>query len=73
MEPDAPGMHATQTVDYDIVIEGDLCLELDDGVEVRLPTGSCVVQHGTRHAWHNRSSTGAAPLRPRSGSRLENG
>jgi mannose-6-phosphate isomerase-like protein (cupin superfamily) len=53
MEPDAPGMHTTRTIDYDIVVSGTLTLELDDGVEVELPAGSAIVQNGTRHAWHN--------------------
>lgn len=51
--PDS-GMHATDTVDYGICLEGELYLELDKGEEVRLTPGSCVVQLGTRHAWHNR-------------------
>jgi mannose-6-phosphate isomerase-like protein (cupin superfamily) len=56
MEPDHPGMHTTDTVDFDVVISGELWLELDDGAEVHLKAGDCVVQNGTRHAWHNRSS-----------------
>jgi mannose-6-phosphate isomerase-like protein (cupin superfamily) len=55
MEPDAPGMHTTDSVDYGICLEGELHLELDDGEEVTLTPGACVVQRGTRHAWHNRS------------------
>ena len=55
MEPDNPGMHTTDTVDFDVVIDGEVWLELDDGKEVKLTRGSCVVQNGTRHAWHNRS------------------
>jgi hypothetical protein len=58
-EPDAPGMHQTQTVDYVIAIEGDLAVELDDGVEVPLPVGSCVVQNGARHGWRNKGTTPA--------------
>jgi hypothetical protein len=58
-EPDNPGMHQTITVDYAIVVAGELWLELDDGAEVHLPTGTCIVQNGTRHAWHNRSSAPA--------------
>jgi len=58
-EPDAPGMHQTVTVDYAIVVSGELWLELDDGAEVHLPTGSCVVQNGARHAWHNKSNAPA--------------
>ena len=58
-EPDAPGMHRTVTVDYAIVLSGELHLELDDGVEVHLPTGTCVVQNGARHAWRNHSGAPA--------------
>ncbi|MGQ0804971.1 MAG: cupin domain-containing protein [Actinomycetota bacterium] len=56
IEPDNPGMHTTDTVDFDVVLSGEIWLELDDGAEVKLETGDCVVQNGTRHAWHNRSS-----------------
>ena len=56
-DPDNAGMHRTATVDYDIVIEGTIGLELDDGVEVTLQPGDVVVQNGTRHRWHNRGDT----------------
>ena len=56
MEPDAPGMHTSQTVDYGVVIRGEVWLELDDGAKRLLKPGDCVIQNGTRHAWHNRSS-----------------
>lgn len=56
LEPDHPGMHTTETVDFDVVVLGEVVLELDDGAEVTLKAGDCVVQNGTRHAWHNRSS-----------------
>ena len=56
MEPDHPGMHTTDTVDFDVVLSGDIWLELDDGAEVHLEAGDCIVQNGTRHSWHNRSS-----------------
>lgn len=54
MEPDEPGMHTTDTVDYEFVVSGRVTLELDDGVEVELGPGDTVVQSGTRHAWRNR-------------------
>jgi len=54
MEPDHPGMHTTDTLDYAFCADGEMWLELDDGQEVHLTPGSCVVQRGTRHAWHNR-------------------
>jgi mannose-6-phosphate isomerase-like protein (cupin superfamily) len=56
MELDHPGMHTTDTVDLDLVISGEVWLELDDGKEIQLRAGDCVVQNGTRHAWHNRTS-----------------
>jgi mannose-6-phosphate isomerase-like protein (cupin superfamily) len=55
-EVDNPGMHTTDTVDLDFVLSGEMDLELDDGAEVHLRTGDCVIQNGTRHAWRNRSS-----------------
>jgi len=48
-------MHRTRTLDYVVVIEGELVLILDDS-EVTLKPGDVVVQRGTDHAWENRSS-----------------
>jgi len=56
LEPNHPGMHTTDTVDFDVILSGEVYLELDDGAEVLLKAGDCVIQNGTRHAWHNRSS-----------------
>ncbi|MDR6741108.1 mannose-6-phosphate isomerase-like protein (cupin superfamily) [Herbaspirillum sp. 1173] len=49
-----PLMHRTESVDYGIVIDGEMTLVLDRG-EVALKPGSVVVQRGTNHAWANRS------------------
>ncbi|MBZ0163121.1 MAG: cupin domain-containing protein [Notoacmeibacter sp.] len=49
-----PLMHRTESIDYGVVIEGELVLVLDDS-EVELKPGSVVVQRGTNHAWANRS------------------
>ncbi len=49
-----PLMHRTESVDYGVVIEGEMTLMLDD-TEVLLKPGSVVVQRGTNHAWANRS------------------
>lgn len=49
-----PLMHRTETIDYGILIEGELTLILDDS-ELALRPGSVVVQRGTNHAWANRS------------------
>jgi mannose-6-phosphate isomerase-like protein (cupin superfamily) len=55
MEPDDPGMHQTDTVDFLYVVSGQVVLELDDGAERMLEAGDTVIQNGTRHAWRNRS------------------
>jgi len=49
-----PLMHRTQTVDYGVVLEGEIILILDDS-EIELRSGDIVVQRGTNHAWANRS------------------
>jgi mannose-6-phosphate isomerase-like protein (cupin superfamily) len=53
-EMENPGMHRTATVDYDIVLEGEIWVEFDDSKEVHLKAGDVLVQHGTRHAWRNK-------------------
>jgi hypothetical protein len=55
MEPENPGMHRTATVDFGVVLDGEVYLELDDGAETRLSAGDTVVQLGSRHAWRNKS------------------
>ena len=55
-EKDSPGMHTTDTIDFEYIISGEVWLELDDGKEVQLQAGDTVVQNGTRHAWHNKGS-----------------
>ena len=49
-----PLMHRTQTIDYGIVLEGELTLIVDRG-ETIVRAGDIVVQRGTNHAWSNRS------------------
>jgi hypothetical protein len=56
MDPGDPGMHATQTVDFGVVLEGEVGLELDGVGERRLRPGDAIVQDGCRHRWHNRGS-----------------
>ncbi|MCJ7622863.1 MAG: cupin domain-containing protein, partial [Anaerolineaceae bacterium] len=51
-DEDNPGMHTTHTIDYGIVLSGEIDLELDEGT-VHLKSGDMVVQRGTRHDWHN--------------------
>ncbi len=62
MEPDNPGMHRTDTVDYVIVLEGEVWLELDDGKERHLKQHDIVIQNATRHAWRNKSKANATIL-----------
>ena len=58
-DADRPGMHATPTVDYGVVISGQAVLEMDDGSEIVLHPGDVFVQNATRHAWHNRGDVPA--------------
>jgi quercetin dioxygenase-like cupin family protein len=51
----ASPMHRTESVDYGIVLTGEVHLVLDDGSETRLQPGDVVVQRGTDHAWENRT------------------
>jgi quercetin dioxygenase-like cupin family protein len=49
-----PFMHRTETVDYAVVLEGEIVLLLDDE-DLYLKAGDVVIQRGTNHAWSNRS------------------
>jgi hypothetical protein len=53
-DPDQPGMHWTPSVDYGIVLEGEIWLEVDGGAETRLMPGDTFVQIAGRHAWRNK-------------------
>ena len=50
-----PHMHRTETIDYVIVIEGEIEMDMDNST-VKLKQGDVMVQRGTNHAWANRSS-----------------
>ena len=50
-----PGMHKTRSIDYAVVMEGEIDMLLDDG-EVHLAAGDVLVQQGTNHAWVNRGT-----------------
>jgi hypothetical protein len=54
-----PGMHVTDTVDYALVLSGEIWAVMDEG-ETLLKAGDVLIQRGTNHAWANRSS---APCR----------
>jgi quercetin dioxygenase-like cupin family protein len=52
-------MHKTKTVDYGLVLEGEIWLVLDDS-EVLCRQGDIIIQRGTNHAWANRSDADCA-------------
>jgi hypothetical protein len=65
-----PGFHKTQSVDYAILLEGEIWALMDVG-ETLMKPGDVLIQRGTNHAWANRSTAparvlfvlnGAAPL-----------
>lgn len=47
-------MHRTETIDYGIVLEGEIVLIMDEG-ETTVRAGDIVIQRGTNHGWANRS------------------
>jgi mannose-6-phosphate isomerase-like protein (cupin superfamily) len=51
--PRHPGMHRTRTIDYAIILAGEIDMLLDD-TEVHLKAGDILVQQATNHAWVNR-------------------
>jgi quercetin dioxygenase-like cupin family protein len=53
------GMHHTETVDYGVVLSGQMLLTMGDGAAVELMPGDCVVQLGGVHRWRNPSDTPA--------------
>ena len=52
--PRHPGFHKTDTIDYAIVLSGEIYAMMDDG-EVLLKAGDVLIQRGTNHAWSNRT------------------
>jgi len=52
----APRTHRTETVDYAVVLSGEIDMQLDDSV-VHLRAGDVLVQQGTLHDWINRGTT----------------
>jgi|SRR5579875_1665467 quercetin dioxygenase-like cupin family protein len=53
-----PHMHRTETIDYVIVLEGEIEMDMDQST-VKLKAGDVMVQRGTNHAWANRSKARA--------------
>lgn len=50
-----PMMHATQTIDYAIILKGEIWALLDVG-ETKMKAGDILIQRATSHAWSNRSN-----------------
>ncbi|MNL10367.1 Cupin domain protein [compost metagenome] len=61
-EAEHPGMHKTPTIDYGVLLEGELWLELDNGEQRVIRPGDVVIQNGTRHAWRNKSQHSAKAI-----------
>jgi mannose-6-phosphate isomerase-like protein (cupin superfamily) len=55
-EKEDSAMHKTNTVDYAVVYDGEIWLELDNTETLHLKRGDVVVQNGTRHAWRNKGT-----------------
>ena len=52
----APRNHRTETIDYAVVMSGEIDMRLDDGVVVHLRAGDTLVQQATLHDWVNNGS-----------------
>jgi quercetin dioxygenase-like cupin family protein len=52
----APRNHRTDSIDYAVVMSGEIDMELDDGITVHLKQGDVLVQRGTIHNWVNNGS-----------------
>jgi uncharacterized cupin superfamily protein len=53
LPPKHPMMHRTRSLDYAIILSGEIDMMLDDTV-VHLKAGDVVIQQATNHAWVNR-------------------
>lgn len=54
-KPRNPAMHRTKTIDYALIMSGEIDMLLDDS-EIHMKTGDVVIQRGTNHAWVNRGN-----------------
>jgi quercetin dioxygenase-like cupin family protein len=54
----APHMHRTDTIDYVLVLAGEIEMDMDQST-VKMKAGDIMVQRGTNHAWANRSNAPA--------------
>jgi quercetin dioxygenase-like cupin family protein len=58
LPPGQPGrMHRTETVDYALILAGEIDMEVDNGERISLNPGDVVIQRGTNHSWINRGTT----------------
>ena len=55
LPPRHPFMHRTRTIDYAIILSGEIYMMLDES-EIHLKAGDVLVQQGTNHAWINRGT-----------------
>ncbi|MGO8856569.1 MAG: cupin domain-containing protein [Steroidobacteraceae bacterium] len=72
-EPGHPGFHRTPTLDFIVVLNGELALEVDRGEERVLRKGDSAVLNGVRHRWHNRGAADATLVAVMIGARVLNG
>jgi len=56
MDPNIPGMHSSDTIDFIYVVSGEIWMTVDDGTEKHLLPGETLVQNGTRHSWRNKGT-----------------
>ncbi len=61
-EMDDPAMHTTDTVDYAVVLEGEVWLDLGTGEELHLKKHDVVIQNGARHGWRNKGNASVTML-----------
>ncbi|GJJ08802.1 hypothetical protein Clacol_003021 [Clathrus columnatus] len=55
--PTRDNVDKSRTIDYNILLKGQLVLIMDDDVRTEVGLNDAVIQRGTRHAWHNPSKT----------------
>jgi quercetin dioxygenase-like cupin family protein len=50
-------MHRTESLDYVMVVSGEIVLRLDSGEEKTIRASEYIIQRGVNHEWHNRSES----------------
>lgn len=61
-EQEDPTMHTTDTVDYALVLEGEIWLDLGAGEEIHLKQHDIAIQNGARHGWRNKGNSPATMM-----------